>query len=400
MPGGFSIVVGVRVIVREAAEVLGEVQGHRCRVVVLHADLYRGAAQGVQEVQAVSEESFGQALAAVVRVGEKFIDDCFTVAFGDDEGGRDLTVGSECHEGRCLGGAAAALLHGWADPHRVSGPLSGTVGVGVPVQIGQFEKIIGFQGPDPDAGRRGVLVSGRGNQGDRSVHDGDAFPGARAAPLNTVSGIVRARGRHRTATISGGADTAGPQRRDRPKTPLSPLSVTNRTPRDGTPAGFPVEDSTGFAVRRGSGPFPPFCRRRPAAARPWRRSRATMAASTVRGWLRAFAASAGPIAEVFTALSHRDGADAAGLWPAPAPTPAGRALAAVAAYAGVLAARFSVATVAWQAAGLTASGPWFFSASGWSGREQHELALMPGTPGGKGGSSTSLPASPGPANNH
>ena len=27
-------------------------------------------------------------------------------------------------------------------------------------------------------------------------------------------------------------------------------------------------------------------------------------ASTVRGWLRAFAASAGPIAEVFTALSH------------------------------------------------------------------------------------------------
>ncbi|MGY4544301.1 hypothetical protein ACVWY0_004245, partial [Arthrobacter sp. UYNi723] len=40
-------------------------------------------------------------------------------------------------------------------------------------------------------------------------------------------------------------------------------------------------------------------------------------ASTVRGWLGAFAASAGPIAEVFTALSHRDGADAAGLWPAP-----------------------------------------------------------------------------------
>ena len=107
-------------------------------------------------------------------------------------------------------------------------------------------------------------------------------------------------------------------------------------------------------------------------------------ASTVRGWLRAFAASAGPIAEVFTALSHRDGADAAGLWPAPAPTPAGRALAAVAAYAGVLAARFGVATLAWQSAGLTAAGPWFFSASGWVGREQHELALMPGTPGGKG----------------
>lgn len=108
-------------------------------------------------------------------------------------------------------------------------------------------------------------------------------------------------------------------------------------------------------------------------------------ASTVRGWLRVFAASAGPIAEVFTALSHRDGADAAGLWPAPAPTPAGRALAAVAAYAGVLAARFGVATLAWQTAGLTVSGPWFFSAAGWHGHGQHELALMPGTPGGKGG---------------
>ncbi|KRE59994.1 hypothetical protein ASG92_22175 [Arthrobacter sp. Soil736] len=76
-------------------------------------------------------------------------------------------------------------------------------------------------------------------------------------------------------------------------------------------------------------------------------------ASTVRGWLRAFAASAGPIAEEFTALAHRDGADAAGLWPAAAPTPAGRALAAVAAYAGVLAARFGIATLAWQSAGLT-----------------------------------------------
>ncbi|WP_197515663.1 helix-turn-helix domain-containing protein [Arthrobacter sp. U41] len=107
--------------------------------------------------------------------------------------------------------------------------------------------------------------------------------------------------------------------------------------------------------------------------------------STVRGWLRAFAASAGPIVEVFTALSHRYGADAAELWPAPAPAPAGRALAgralAAAAYAGVLAARFSVATLAWQSAGLAAAGPWFFSASGWVGREQHELALMPGTPG-------------------
>ncbi|MEC5193491.1 MULTISPECIES: hypothetical protein [unclassified Arthrobacter] len=103
-------------------------------------------------------------------------------------------------------------------------------------------------------------------------------------------------------------------------------------------------------------------------------------ASTVRGWLRSFAASASGIAEEFTALAHRDGADAAGLWPAPAETPSGRALAAVTAYAGVLAARFGVAALAWQSAGLAASGPFFFS----TGRWQHELAPYPGGRGRQG----------------
>ncbi len=109
--------------------------------------------------------------------------------------------------------------------------------------------------------------------------------------------------------------------------------------------------------------------------------------STVRGWLRAFMVSSTGIMEAFTALVHRDGADAAGLWPAPATGPAGGALAAVAAYAGVLAARFSVGTVAWQSAGLAVAGPFFFSASRWQDRVQHELALMPGMAGGKGGRS-------------
>lgn len=127
-----------------------------------------------------------------------------------------------------------------------------------------------------------------------------------------------------------------------------------------------------------------------AAAQGHRRIAARLGrpASTVRGWLRAFAASAGSIAEVFTTLAHRDGADAAGLWPAAAPTPAGRALAAVAAYAGVLAARFGIATLEWQTAGLSACGPWFFSTACWHGRAQHELALTPGTTGGKGRTST------------
>lgn len=98
-------------------------------------------------------------------------------------------------------------------------------------------------------------------------------------------------------------------------------------------------------------------------------------ASTVRGWLRSFNASASAITEVFAALVHRDGMDAAAVWPAPAPTPAGQALSAVMAYARVLAARFGIVTLAWQVAGLAAVGAWFFSAAGWAESVQHQLAL-------------------------
>lgn len=111
-------------------------------------------------------------------------------------------------------------------------------------------------------------------------------------------------------------------------------------------------------------------------------------ASTVRGWLRGFAVSGSAIATAFTALVHRDGADPARLWPAPAPTPAGAALAAVTAYASVLAERFAVAVLPWQTAGLLAAGPFFFSTTRWHGRAQHELALMPGLMVGKSGKST------------
>lgn len=108
--------------------------------------------------------------------------------------------------------------------------------------------------------------------------------------------------------------------------------------------------------------------------------------STVRGWLRAFTASAPLITEVFTALVHRGGTDAAGIWPAAAPTPAGRALSAVMAYPRVLGARFGIFTMAWQTAGLATAGAWFFSA-GWRGHGQHELALMPTVLGREGGRS-------------
>lgn len=101
-------------------------------------------------------------------------------------------------------------------------------------------------------------------------------------------------------------------------------------------------------------------------------------ASTVRGWLRAFTTSAAAIAAAFTTRTVRDGPDAAGLWPAPAPSVAGTALAAVAAYAGVLANRFAVAVLPWQTAALAAAGPFFFSPARWRPDGQHESALMSG----------------------
>lgn len=110
--------------------------------------------------------------------------------------------------------------------------------------------------------------------------------------------------------------------------------------------------------------------------------------STVRGWLRAFAASASAIVGAFTALLHRDGADPAGLWPAPARTPAGQALSAVAFYAAALVERFALVVLPWHQAAMAVAGPFFFSAGRWAAGVQHEVALMLSPAGGKGGQST------------
>jgi hypothetical protein len=107
-------------------------------------------------------------------------------------------------------------------------------------------------------------------------------------------------------------------------------------------------------------------------------------ASTVRGWLRSFAASAAPVAEAIAGLLARDAADPAGVWPAPTASPAGRAVAILGAYAGVLSTRLGIAILAWHTVGLAAAGPWLFS-SCWPARAgQHQLALTPGPvlPGG------------------
>ncbi len=108
-------------------------------------------------------------------------------------------------------------------------------------------------------------------------------------------------------------------------------------------------------------------------------------ASTVRGWLRAFAASAQAMVEAFAVLVARHAADAAAVWPAAAQDVGGRALAVLAAYAAAVARRFDVGTLAWVRAAITATSGRLFSASWWAGAAQHELTLTP-APGAAPGS--------------
>lgn len=107
-------------------------------------------------------------------------------------------------------------------------------------------------------------------------------------------------------------------------------------------------------------------------------------ASTVRGWLRAFASAAGAITVAFMALTVRDAPDAAALWPRPS-RDAARALAVLGAYAAAVGQRFGLGTVTWARAGITATSGWLFSAAWWARTGQHELALTRGG-GGTGGS--------------
>lgn len=97
--------------------------------------------------------------------------------------------------------------------------------------------------------------------------------------------------------------------------------------------------------------------------------------STVRGWLRAFAASASVIAAAFLGWTARDAPDAAAVWPAPAGGSAARALQAVSAYAAGVTDRFSVGVVTWVRAGITATAGRLFTASWWADQFQHESAL-------------------------
>ena len=116
-------------------------------------------------------------------------------------------------------------------------------------------------------------------------------------------------------------------------------------------------------------------------------------ASTVRGWLRAFTASAERIGHAFAAVVARDAPDAAALWPAPTVGVSARALVVLAAYAAAVSARFGVGTLAWVVTGVAATHGRLFSAPWWSGQDQHELALTParsGPPGSRPGPRASV----------
>ena len=98
-------------------------------------------------------------------------------------------------------------------------------------------------------------------------------------------------------------------------------------------------------------------------------------ASTVRGWLRSFTASAEAIAATFAALIVRDAPDAAAVWPAPNRAAGARALAVLAAYATAVAQRFGIGTLAWVRAGIAATNGWLFTSVRWASRGQHQPAL-------------------------
>lgn len=102
------------------------------------------------------------------------------------------------------------------------------------------------------------------------------------------------------------------------------------------------------------------------------------AATTVRGWLRAFAWSAEAVVEAFMSWTVRAAPDAAALWPAAVQEAGARALGVLGAYARAVGQRFGVGGLTWARVGITATGGWLFSAPWWARGGQHELALTGG----------------------
>lgn len=110
--------------------------------------------------------------------------------------------------------------------------------------------------------------------------------------------------------------------------------------------------------------------------------------STVRGWLRAFGASAAVISDRFTGLLVRDAPDAVVLWPKPVGTVMGEALSALMAYADGLGRRFAATvTVTWVQAGIATSNGRLFCSSWWAAGPNTNRPLRPALVGGKGGRS-------------
>lgn len=111
-------------------------------------------------------------------------------------------------------------------------------------------------------------------------------------------------------------------------------------------------------------------------------------ASTVRGWLRAFATSAVVIGERFSSLLVRDAPDAVVLWPKPAGTAGGEALSVLMAYAEGLARRFAATVmVTWIQAGIATTNGRLFCSSWWAGSPNTNRPLRQAVVGGKGGRS-------------
>lgn len=144
----------------------------------MHADGNGPVSQCVQDIHRAAQEVFGEALPAVVGMGEKFGDEgraragTADMAVRYEDGGGDPADRIEYRQGGLRDGRSVRSIEDPADP---AGRLFGVQpvrfgGVGPEIEVSQLGQIRGFHGPvDACAGREFLRADER-RQGDEMDH--------------------------------------------------------------------------------------------------------------------------------------------------------------------------------------------------------------------------------------